>query len=42
MVLHHLITILLLYFSWATNMVRIGTLVLVVHDVADPWLNVGH
>lgn len=38
MVLHHLITILLIYFSWSCNFVRVGTLVLVVHDVADPWM----
>ncbi|XP_005094083.1 ceramide synthase 2 [Aplysia californica] len=40
MVLHHVVTILLLYFSWAVNMVRVGSLVVVVHDVADPWLNI--
>ncbi|KAL8558888.1 hypothetical protein ACOMHN_054319 [Nucella lapillus] len=38
MVLHHLVTIALIYFSWACNFVRVGTLVLVVHDVADPWM----
>lgn len=40
MILHHCVTILLIYFSWACNFVRVGTLVLVVHDVADPWLAV--
>ncbi|KAK7110802.1 ceramide synthase 2-like [Littorina saxatilis] len=38
MILHHLVTILLIYFSWACNFVRCGSLVLVVHDVADPWM----
>ena len=40
MVLHHIVTITLIYFSWAVNMVRVGSLVIVVHDIADPWLNV--
>ncbi|XP_059148674.1 ceramide synthase 5-like [Physella acuta] len=40
MVVHHLVTILLIYFSWACNFVRVGSLVLVVHDFADPWLNI--
>ena len=40
MILHHLVTILLIYFSWACNFVRVGTLVLVVHDIADPWMAV--
>lgn len=40
MVVHHLVTILLIYFSWACNFVRVGSLVIVVHDVADPWLSI--
>lgn len=35
MLVHHLVTILLLTFSWTCNFVRIGTLVLVIHDFAD-------
>ena len=35
MIVHHVATIALLYFSWIMNFVRIGTLVLIVHDVAD-------
>ena len=27
-------------FSWANNMVRVGTLVLVIHDAVDYWLEV--
>lgn len=38
MTLHHLITIALLLFSWSNNFLRIGTLVLVVHDAADSLL----
>ncbi|XP_076327474.1 ceramide synthase 6-like [Tachypleus tridentatus] len=35
MFIHHIITIMLLSFSWACNFWRIGTLVLVIHDFAD-------
>ena len=33
---HHLATIALLWLSWADNFVRVGTLVLVIHDLVDP------
>lgn len=32
---HHVLTILLMVFSWASNFVRVGTLVLLVHEVSD-------
>lgn len=35
MMLHHVFTILLMVFSWTCNFVRIGTLVLLVHECAD-------
>ncbi|XP_074597407.1 ceramide synthase schlank [Brevipalpus obovatus] len=35
MFIHHLVTVLLLCFSWAGNLHRIGTLVLIIHDFAD-------
>lgn len=35
MIVHHIATILLVYFSYATNFVRVGTLVLIAHDAAD-------
>lgn len=38
MLIHHVATIILMNFSWMVNFVRIGTLVLIVHDVADPLL----
>ncbi|VDL77901.1 unnamed protein product [Nippostrongylus brasiliensis] len=38
MLLHHAITIVLLYISWTMNMVRVGTLVLFVHDAADIFI----
>ncbi|XP_060581349.1 ceramide synthase 2-like, partial [Ruditapes philippinarum] len=38
MFIHHIATIVLMNFSWMVNFVRIGTLVLIVHDVADPLL----
>ena len=41
MFVHHFITIILLSFSWACNLVRIGTLVLVIHDFADIPLEFG-
>ena len=35
MIIHHVATMALLYFSWVMNFVRIGTLVLIIHDAAD-------
>lgn len=35
MIIHHAATLLLLGFSYAVNLWRVGTLVMVVHDVAD-------
>ena len=35
---HHLVTILLLGFSWSCHFIRVGTLVLIIHDCADPFL----
>lgn len=40
MTIHLLITISLLLFSYTNNFLRIGTLVLVVHDAADSLLAV--
>lgn len=40
MFVHHVVTLCLLSFSWASNLVRIGTLVLVIHDFADVPLEV--
>ena len=39
-VVHHVATIILMVFSWSNNMVRVGTLVLVVHDAVDYWMEV--
>lgn len=38
MIIHHIATMVLMYFSWILNFVRVGTLVLLVHDAADSWL----
>jgi ceramide synthetase len=40
MFVHHVVTLCLLGFSWASNLVRIGTLVLIIHDFADIPLEV--
>ena len=34
---HHLATIFLMVFSWMMNLVRVGTLVLCLHDIVD-WM----
>lgn len=38
MFIHHIATIALLSFSYMVNFLRVGTLVLVVHDCGDYWL----
>ena len=40
MFVHHVVTLCLLGFSWACNLVRMGTLVLLIHDFADIPLEV--
>jgi hypothetical protein len=35
MIIHHIATISLMAMSWSANMVRVGTLVLCVHDAVD-------
>jgi len=41
MIIHHFATISLMAMSWSANMIRIGTLVLCVHDAVDYMLEVG-
>jgi len=38
MLIHHITTIALLCFSWTCNLTRCGTLVLVIHDFSDIFL----
>ncbi|XP_014680865.1 PREDICTED: ceramide synthase 6-like isoform X2 [Priapulus caudatus] len=38
MFVHHMCTLMLLTFSWGGNMIRVGTLVLVIHDAVDFWM----
>ena len=40
MIIHHVVTIALLSFAWAGGMVRIASLVIVVHDAVDYWMEV--
>jgi len=40
MVVHHVATLSLVVMSWTANMVRVGTLVLCVHDAVDYFLEV--
>lgn len=37
-IIHHLATIFLITFSYACNFVRVGTLVMMVHDISDIFL----
>ncbi|MEQ2253965.1 Ceramide synthase 2, partial [Ilyodon furcidens] len=37
-IVHHLATLVLLSFSWCANFIRIGTLVMLVHDASDVFL----
>lgn len=39
-VIHHIATLTLLSFSWISNYIRIGTLVMALHDSADILLEV--
>ena len=40
MFIHHMTTISLMGLSWTCNLTRVGTLVLVIHDCADIFLEV--
>ncbi|XP_059478927.1 ceramide synthase 6 [Neocloeon triangulifer] len=39
MFVHHIATLMLMSFSWVCNLFRIGSLVIVVHDIADIFLD---
>ncbi|XP_062316649.1 ceramide synthase 2 [Osmerus eperlanus] len=40
-VIHHIATLTLLAFSWSSNYIRVGTVVMVLHDSSDWLLEVG-
>jgi sphingoid base N-palmitoyltransferase len=40
MFVHHIATLMLMGFSWMCNLFRIGSLVIMVHDCADIFLDV--
>ena len=40
MFIHHMTTIGLMVLSWSVNLTRVGTLVLLIHDCADIFLEV--
>jgi len=40
MIIHHIVTITLMAMSWSANMIRVGTLILCVHDAVDYMLEV--
>jgi sphingoid base N-palmitoyltransferase len=37
---HHLVTMALITLSWVTNFVRMGTLVMLIHDISDVPLEI--
>lgn len=41
MVVHHIVTVLLLTFSYNSGFFRIGCVIMLLHDLADIFLEVG-
>lgn len=39
-IVHHCATLVLLSFSWCVNYIRVGTLVMLIHDASDILLEV--
>jgi hypothetical protein len=38
MMVHHAVTLSLLFMSYTSNMVKYGLAILILHDLADPWM----
>uniref|UniRef100_A0A7S2V1S2 TLC domain-containing protein n=1 Tax=Fibrocapsa japonica TaxID=94617 RepID=A0A7S2V1S2_9STRA len=36
---HHSVTLFLLLFSWLTSFIRVGLVIMIIHDTSDPLLN---
>ncbi|CAD26440.1 LONGEVITY ASSURANCE PROTEIN 1 [Encephalitozoon cuniculi GB-M1] len=41
MVTHHIVTMLLLFLSYHNDLLRAGVAIIVIHDISDPFLEIG-